>query len=120
MKINIKYIIIDPVEGIFLGTAKNEDLNFMEVDPSDKRLVALFSNNNILDITKAIVFLSKKDAMHYLHTYIINKYPEAFVGDVEDESEALYVDTIAIVKAGYGEYAWDMIDALPMQSELVH
>ena len=117
---NKKYIIIDPVEGIFLGTAKNEDLNFMEVEPGDKRLVALFSNNNILDITKAIVFLSEKDVLRYLRTYIRDKYPDAFVGTVEDESDALYVDTIAIVKSGYGEYAWDMIDALPMQSELVH
>tara|TARA_B110000259_G_scaffold164981_1_gene191468 strand:+ start:3036 stop:3398 length:363 start_codon:yes stop_codon:yes gene_type:complete len=120
MKINLKYIIIDPVEGIFLGTAKNEDLNFMEVDPSDKRLVALFSNNNILDITKAITFHNKEDAYRYLYMYIQRKYPDAFVGPIEDESDTAYVDTIAIVKAGYGEYAWDMIDALPMQSELVH
>ena len=46
-----KYIIIDPEEGIFLGTAKNEDMMFVDRHPKDNRLVALFSCNNVMDIT---------------------------------------------------------------------
>jgi len=37
-----KYIIIDPEEGIFLGTAKQEDIEFLPQHPHDGRLIALF------------------------------------------------------------------------------
>jgi hypothetical protein len=120
MQNNRKYIIIDPQDGIFLGTAKNEDVNFMDAKVDDRRLIALFSINNMLGITKAVGFFKKSDAYYYMDVYIKERYPEAFVAEVHDELEGPYVDTISIVKSGYGEYAWDMIDEIPYPSQLVH
>jgi hypothetical protein len=120
MKTKHKHIIIDPKEGIFLGTVKDEDAPFITRQLGDKRLIALFSNNNLLDITKAVGFVDPEDAFDYLHKFILPSYPHAFIGSVADDSKGPYVDTVSIVKAGYGEYAWDMIDALPMVSQVDH
>jgi hypothetical protein len=116
----MKYIIIDPEEGIFLGTAKHEDMQFLPRHPNDGRLIAMFSRNNLLDITKAVGFFNMEDAERYLKIYISKRCPYAFIGSVEDDTPGPYVDTIDIVKSGYGEYAWDMIDALPMPSQMDH
>lgn len=120
MKNSVKHIIIDPHEGIFLGTLKNHETSFMDRAPDDNRLLALFSTNNIMDITKAVAFPDKEDAYKYMFQYIKKSYPQAFVAAIKDDSLGPYVDTVAIVKAGFGEYAWDMIDALPMPSQLDH
>jgi|TARA_B110000503_G_scaffold88868_1_gene134695 hypothetical protein len=120
MKNKLKYIIIDPEEGIFLGTSKNENLSFMDRRPGDKRLLALFSNNNILGITKAIGFAKEKDALFYMNVYIRERYPRAFVASVIDNTVGPYVDTVSIVKSGHGHYAWDMIDELPTPSQVLH
>ncbi len=115
-----KYIIIDPDEGIFLGTAKNDDMSFMDRSPSDPRLVALFSTHNVLDITKAVGFLDKTDAEEYARVYLKRRCPNSFVAEIDDDTVGPYADVINIVKSGYGKYAWDMIDALPMQSQVDH
>lgn len=115
-----KFIIIDPEEGIFLGTAKNEDMTFMDQDPTDKRLVALFSTHNPFEITKAVGFFDKEDAEEYWRIYLKRRCPKAFIAPVFDNSKGHYADVVNIVKSGYGKYAWDLIDCLPMQSEIVH
>jgi hypothetical protein len=38
----------------------------------------------------------------------------------EVENKDPYVDVIDIVKSGYGEFAWDLIDAMPMPSQYFH
>ena len=119
----MKYIIVHPTEGIFLGTTKNHglDIESQDGEKRDPRLIALFSSNNIFDITKAVGFFSEKDAYEYMRTYITRKFPESFVVGVEDKDKKTpYVDVIDIVKAGYGQYAWDMIDAMPMPSQMDH
>jgi len=115
-----KFIIIDPKDGIFLGTAKNEDMSFMERDPRDGRLVALFSTNNMLDITKAVGFFDKEDAEQYYRIYLQRRCPNAFIATIQDDTEGPFADVVNIVKSGFGEYAWDMIDALPMASQVDH
>jgi len=55
-----------------------------------------------------------------MRIHISKRCPLAFVGVVEDDSLGPYVDTVSIVKSGYGDYAWDMIDALPMPSQMDH
>jgi|TARA_B110000967_G_scaffold175679_1_gene188598 hypothetical protein len=120
MKSNVKYIIIDPVEGVFLGTAKNEDVNFMDGDTNDNRLIAMFSENNMLDATKAVGFWDEREAKNYIRAYLRKRCPEAYVVPIKDDTFGPYVDTVSIVKAGYGEHVWEMIDALPMISQLDH
>lgn len=115
-----KYIIIDDDEGIFLGTAKNDEVELFDVPPGTK-IVALFSSHNILDITKAVGFFTEEDAHSYIARYLKRFTPNCYVVPVEaDDDDSPYVDTIDIVKAGYGEHAWDMIDALPMPSQYFH
>lgn len=116
----MKYIIIDPDEGIFLGTAKNEELDNIRGVPPGVRILALFSSHNIFDITKAVSFKTKTEALHYLQTYIRHGCPKAFVAAIDASDNNEFVDVIDIVKAGYGEYATDMIDAIPMHNKQIH
>ena len=121
----MKYMIVDPEEGIFLGTTREEpnsmfgaNLTKADRDYGTPR-VALFSSHNIFDITKAVAFLNEKDAVKYMNTYIKKRCPGAQVVPVfsEVENKDPYVDVVDIVKSGYGEFAWDLIDAMPMPSQ---
>ena len=114
-----KFIIIDEDVGIFLGTAKKEDLFLLDV-PRDAKLVALFSSNNVLDITKAVGFFTQEDAEDYIKKYLRRWAKEAYIAEVESNGDDPYVDIVDIVKAGYGNHAWDMIDAMPMPSQSLH
>ena len=115
-----KYIIIDEESGIFLGTAKNEDVMLLDV-PRDAKIIALFSSNNVLDITKAVGFFTLEDAQEYIKKYLIRWTPDAYVVEIDNnEDDSPYVDIVDIVKAGYGHHAWDMIDAMPMPSQYFH
>jgi hypothetical protein len=116
----MKYIIIHPTEGIFLGTTKNHGLS-VDGEIQSPRILALFSSNNIFDIVKAVGFFTEKDALEYRKLYIGKRFPESFVASVQDENNNdPYVDVVDIVKSGYGEYAWGMIDALPTPSDTIH
>jgi len=115
-----KYIIIDPEDGIFLGTTGRDTAEAFIDIPRSARVVALFSGNNIFDLTKAAAFLSEKDANEYMHAYIKRLGSDAFVADVESDSKDPYVDVVDIIKSGYGEYVEDMIDAMPMLTQLYH
>lgn len=115
-----KHIIIDSEAGIFLGTAKNDEVEYFDVPPGTK-IVALFSSNNILDITKAVGFFTKDEAEDYLNVYLKRFARTAFIVPIYDcDDKSPYVDIIDIVKAGYGEHAWDMIDAMPMPNQYFH
>lgn len=119
----MKYIIVHPTEGIFLGTTKNHglDIESQSGESRDARLIALFSSNNIFDITKAVGFFTEQDALEYRKLYIGKRFPDSFVVGIDDaDNSTPYVDVIDIVKSGYGQYAWDMIDALPTPSQLLH
>lgn len=119
----MKYIIVHPTEGIFLGTTKNHGLG-VETERGETqspRLLALFSSHNIYDIVKAVGFFTEQAALEYRKLYIGQRFPESFVVSVDSsKNDTQYVDVIDIVKAGYGEYAWGMIDALPMPTDVLH
>jgi hypothetical protein len=119
----MKYIIVHPTEGIFLGTTKNHgvDVENSKGEVTTPRLLALFSSNNIFDIVKCVGFFTEEDALEYRKLYIGKRFPESFVVGVQDNNDDNpYVDVIDIVKSGYGEYAWGMIDALPSPSDTLH
>ena len=116
----MKYIIIHPTEGVFLGTTKNQGLD-VEGEIQSPRILALFSSNNIFDIVKAVGFFTEQDALEYRKLYIGKRFPDSFIASIEDDQDDTpYVDVVDIVKSGYGEYAWGMIDALPSPSDLIH
>jgi len=120
----MKYIIIDPEDGIFLGTTGRSEISehLGHGVPDDARIIALFSSHNVFDITKAAAFPTEKDAKVYLHRYIGRRCPDAFVAPIETDDMAFapYVDVVDIIRAGYSEYTEDMVDALPMQSQHIH
>lgn len=115
-----KYVIIDPEDGVFLGTTGRDVAEAFIDIPKGARVIALFSNNNIFDLTKAAAFFSERDADEYMRAYIKRQSSKAFVAKVESNSKEPYVDVIDLIKSGYGEYVWDMIDAMPMNNQNIH
>lgn len=107
----MRYIIIDPYEGVFLGTKS-------EPAPGGVKVMVLFSKNNYFDITKAVCWKTVKEAENYLSTFIKRGFPEAFVTEVDVKTD--YVDVVDLVKAGYGEHAIEMFEALPMENTSIH
>jgi hypothetical protein len=105
----MRYIIIDPEEGVFLGTVNS---------PAKQFLVPLFSSENSLEITRACSWSSIKSATTYMNTHMMSLYKDAFVAEVQ--SSAQFVNVIDILKSGYGEYAHGMINALPMYNINIH
>lgn len=115
-----KYVIIDPEDGVFLGTTGRDTAEaFIDV-PKGARVIALFSGNNIFDLTKAAAFFTERDADDYMKAYIKRPYSGAFVAVVESDSKEPYVDVIDLIKSGYGKYVEDMVDAIPMPNQLFH
>jgi len=109
---NTRWIIVDPEEGIFLGT-KSENY-----DSKGSGIIALFSAENIFDITKAVSFESEKEAKNYMKHHITFMCPAAYTVPVKSNEE--FVDVVDLIKSGYGTHALDMMDALPMKSLSVH
>lgn len=107
----MRYIIIDPEEGVFLGTKS---------DPfaSGFKIVALFSKNNFFEITKAVSWETIHEAQKYQETFMRKGFPDSFIAEIDVDTT--YVDVVDLVKAGYGEYAFEMIDAIPMPNTNVH
>jgi hypothetical protein len=107
----MRYIIIDPYAGIFLGTKSDKEFWRNNVG-------MLFSGHNIFEITRAVSWDSYNVAYTYMHTYCKEELPDCFVAEIE--SNNTYVDIGDICKAGFGDYGTEMIDALPMPSLEVH
>ena len=115
-----KYVIIDPEDGVFLGTTGRDTAEALIDVPRGARVIALFSGNNIFDLTKAAAFFSERDADEYMRAYIKRPSSGAFIAKIKSDSKEPYVDVIDLEKSGYGEYVQDMIDAIPMLSQHIH
>lgn len=111
----MRYIIIDPAEGIFLGTHGSP------VPARGVRIIPLFSKENMFEITKAASWPTHEAAVSYMNRYLKQWCPSAFVVQIASvDSKQDFVDVIDIVKSGYGEYAKEMVDAIPMDNRSVH
>ena len=100
----MKYIIICEERGIFLGTYAR---------------LGFFSMLDEFGSYKAPLFDTLREAVDYSKKYM----------DVEKEHKYMYpsfktgekyVSVIDIVKAGYGQYAGDMMSNLPNYSNTMH
>ncbi len=107
----VRFIVIDPDEGIFLGTRKDEEMGGVGM---------LFSSHNFLYITRATCWKTRAEATTYLHKHIKRHLRFAFIAEIDSTSDDNYVSIGDICKSGFADYATDMIDALYMPSELVH
>jgi hypothetical protein len=99
----MRYLIIEKDRGLFLGTYRE---------------VSLFAKGNIFSIAKAPSFRSEDEAMSYIEHVL--SHDKGGYGVIAINSNELYIGVIDIIKAGYGEYTHDLIDALPMISRSIH
>lgn len=103
-----RYIIVDQQKGVFLGTYTPADFGG---DPSDKQTYALFASNNHFGLTQACSFRTAQSA----ESYIKDVFPKgkgfhlrAFPVATEHE----YPSVVDIIKSGYGDYTYDMVEGL--------
>jgi hypothetical protein len=124
-----RYIIIDESRGIFLGSystpisANEPELSDDEYDVVDEyKLYALFASNNPFSVSCAPTFDSLKDANKYVTSYLSK--PDLFdikiVDVLTSNSNENYASIAEIIKAGYSDYTFDMMDSLLPESSLVH
>jgi hypothetical protein len=122
-----RYILIDNKLGVFLGSYSMQDfiepkailegkVNMLKEDP---RSYALFAKHNPFGVTDAESFESKEEAEQFIR--------DAFF-DVKDVGlSAQPVDTdlddpdlIDIIKAGYGDHTFDMLEGLETYNDTIH
>jgi hypothetical protein len=116
-----RYIIIDQNRGVFLGTYADEDVaEDPSAETSDKRY-ALFASNNPFCITKACSFNSENMAQAYIKdVFAPRRWEELDAMPIESDEE--YPDVIEIIKSGYGDHIYDMLDGLfdDMEDATIH
>lgn len=103
-----RYIIVDQNRGVFLGTYSDEDVG--DRSGSDKRY-ALFANNNPFYITKACSFKSLGMAQAYIEDVFPPKRWQS-LEPMPIDSDDEYPDVIDLIKSGYGDHIYDMLDGL--------
>ena len=104
-----RYIIIDENRGVFLGTYTEEDIGKQSSDNSKN--YALFACNNPFGVTKACSFSSEEKAIAYIQD-VFPKRRWSTLSPKPVESDNEYPDVVDIIKSGYSEYTYDMIDGL--------
>lgn len=107
-----RYIIVDDEMGVFLGTYSGEDLG-----SDDGRVYACFAANNPFSLTTACSFKSETIANIFIReTFAPRRRPQLEVVPVETESE--FPSVVDIIKSGYGNFTYDMMDGLFEQTNL--
>lgn len=107
----MRYIIVDPEEGIFLGTRG---------DPDRRRIGMIFSSNNLFELRKACSWRTQDAAHDYLEHHLKHLCPTAFVAGIDTDDKDDFVDVIDIIKSGYGDYTFELFDAIPVDNHTVH
>lgn len=107
----MRYVIVDRKEGVFLGTHIDETL-----DPEGIVFV-LWAKDNVFSCSKAYSFGDYEEAQIFAET-TLKRWPRARIAKVNSEDK--YVDIVDLLKGGYGEYTFDMVDCLPMGSDTIH
>jgi|TARA_B110000908_G_C10186716_1_gene418336 hypothetical protein len=106
-----RFIIVDPNEGIFLGTRSDVDREGIGM---------LFSAHNFLELTQAVSWKTRRLAFAYMSRYIRPTLKDCFVAEIETNSKGEFVSVYDICRSGYGDLATEMVDVIYMQNELVH
>jgi len=107
----LKYIIIDPDDGVFLGTRNDEEMGGVGM---------LFSAHNFLELTQAVSWKTRREAFEYMHKFIRPHLKNCFVAEIESYSDSSFVTIYDICRSGYGDHGTEMIDSLPMPNQTVH
>lgn len=106
MEVFVRYIILDNKEGVFLGTHIDHT---RDIDMHDDSVYVLWSKDNVFGVTKAYTFTHQEDAKMFADT-TLRRY-RTKVSPID--TTAKYVDIVDLIKQGYGNYTYDMVDNLP-------
>jgi len=99
----MRYLIVEKELGLFLGVYQN---------------IFIFAKTNVFPIVKAPGFNSVEDAEYYIAKYFPKENKTYGVIDVETNDK--YVNIIDVIKSGYKEYTYNLIDFIPMLSGAIH
>lgn len=116
MKKKRRYIVFDDNMGVFLGTYNGYDLGMED----DGRVYACFAANNPFGLTNCSSFKSERAASHYINDmFPPRKQRNLNIGEVETETE--FPTVVDLIKSGYEDQTFDMIDGLVAEgSQLIH
>lgn len=92
--------------GVFLGTYNGSDLG-----AKDNRVYACFAAHNPFGLTNACSFKSENAANYFIRdTFHPNRRRDMKAIPVETVSD--FPDAVEIIKSGYADYTYDMIDCM--------
>lgn len=110
----MRYVILDKREGVFLGTHIDYS---RDVDEGDEIVYVLWAKDNVFSVTKAYSFQKREEARLFADT-TLRRWPRAQVVGIDTDEK--YVDVVDLLKQGYADYTYDMVDCIPCPSETVH
>lgn len=129
-----KYIIIDEELGVFLGTYSMRDAIRDQLDEESEqefeenateedleeldKKYAIFAAKNHFGIVSAFSFQSEDLAKEFIEQ--VFKMKKDKLRAVSVESHGQYVGVVDIIKAGYGDATFDMLENLEMISKKIH
>lgn len=106
-----RYIILDELRGVFLGTFNAADINPEMFDGTSDKTYACFASYNPFELTTVCSFDSEVVAQMYINdVFPPNKRFNLSIVSVESDSE--YPHVVEIIKAGFERYTHDMTDIM--------
>ena len=97
-----RVVVISEDLGVFLGTVGG---------------YAIFSKEDPIGISKAFGFASQEEAEAYFD-YMPKTKKQVFF--IEIETTGKYATCVDLIRAGYGEYAKELLENMPVASEHYH
>lgn len=99
----MRYLIVEKDLGLFLGVYQN---------------IFIFAKDNFFPIIKSPGFNSVEDAEYYIAKYFPKENRK--YGVISIDTSDKYVNVVDVLRAGYEEYVYNMIDFIPMPSGAIH
>jgi hypothetical protein len=126
-----RYVIIDDEHGVFLGTytmldfqseieegflSANEEMSHEDWNKS----FALFAKDNPFEIYRACSFSTSQEAKRFIKDAFGGAAKKLKLKTAPVECSSYYPDVIDLIKSGYGEHTYDMMDGLASPSKHLH
>jgi hypothetical protein len=122
-----KYILIDNNLGVFLGSYSMQDFiqpeeileGRVDMLKKDTRSYALFAARNPFGVTEADSFDSKEEAEQFARDVFFD-ISGVRLSAVPVDTDLEDPDLVDIIKAGYGDYTFDMLAGLETTNDTIH
>lgn len=126
-KTSTRYILIDENLGVFLGLFSLQDFippnmilegetNMME---SYSKAYAVFAAHNPFKLCRAESFASKEEAKEYIRKSF-REYSDLSLMAAPVKTAKQNVNLEDLIRSGYIDYTYDMLDGLEAYSDTVH